>query len=253
MFAGYLRQSTSADIVLGPVWDTATGALKSDLAYNAAGINCDVYKNGTKADVTLANGAGDGYFRAGSGEAQYILTLSTGNTDTIGRARITLSATGFYAAPIQYVVLSQAVYDSLFGATALSTYAGGDVQLAAVQDHITPYSGTPPTADQIADEVQTRTIAAVTSIPAVTGATLDAAYDHAKDNTLGAITALADTDDLEAAVDATLLAKMRRNKQVESEDGTTVTLYDDDDVTPLGYWPRDVAHKTRGKFIPAGP
>lgn len=129
----FLKQSTQVHIVIGPVWDTSTGALKSDLAYNASGINCDIYKNGTKADVTLANSAGDGYFRAGSGEAQYILTLSTGHTDTIGRLRVTLSATGYYAKPEGFTVLHANVYDALFGSTALAT-VGAAMALAANQD-----------------------------------------------------------------------------------------------------------------------
>lgn len=37
------------------------------------------------------------------------------------------------------------------------------------------------------------------------------------------------------------------NKLVESTDGTTVTLYDDDGVTPLKAWPYTSATKTRGK------
>lgn len=114
-FVRYLRQSTQATVTIGPVWATDNGALKSDLAYNASGINCDVYKNGTKADVSLSGSAGNGYFRAGSGEAQYLLTLSTGNTDTIGALRLTLSATGYYMPSHDFVVLSADVYDAMFG------------------------------------------------------------------------------------------------------------------------------------------
>ena len=61
-FVRYLRQSTQATVTIGPVWATDNVALKSDLAYNASGINCDVYKNGTKADVSLSGSAGNGYF-----------------------------------------------------------------------------------------------------------------------------------------------------------------------------------------------
>lgn len=129
----YLRQSTSVDVVIGPVWSTTDGALKSDLAYNASGINCDIYKNGTKADISLQGTAGNGYLRPGSGEAQYILTLSTTDTNTIGSARITLSATGFYMRPEEFVVLHANVYDVLFGSVALAT-VGSAMTLAANQD-----------------------------------------------------------------------------------------------------------------------
>jgi len=115
----FLKQSTSVDVVIGPVWSTTDGSLKGDLAYNASGINCDLYKVGTKADVTLANSAGDGYFRAGSGEAQYILTLSTGHTDTLGMLRLTLSATGYYMKPEDFMVVPANVWDALFGSDKL--------------------------------------------------------------------------------------------------------------------------------------
>ncbi len=117
----FLKQSTQTDIVIGPVWATADGALKSDLAYNASGINCDIYKGGTKSDITLTNSSGNGYFRAGSGEAQYILTLSTTDTNTVGLVRITLSATGYYCKPVDYFVLPANVYDSLVGSDYLKT------------------------------------------------------------------------------------------------------------------------------------
>jgi len=117
----WLKQSTSVSVVIGPIWATADGALKADLAYNASGINCDIYKNGTKADVTLANSAGDGYFRAASGEALYLLTLSTGHTDTLGRLEISLSATGYYMKPRSYMVVPANVWDSMFGADYLKT------------------------------------------------------------------------------------------------------------------------------------
>jgi hypothetical protein len=117
----WLKQSTSVTVVIGPIWSTSDGALKADLAYNASGINCDVYKNGTKADVTLANSAGDGYFRAASGEALYLLTLSTGHTNTLGRFTISLSATGYYMKPQHYMVVPANVWDSMFGADYLKT------------------------------------------------------------------------------------------------------------------------------------
>lgn len=115
----WLKQSTSVSVVIGPIWATADGALKADLAYNASGINCDVYKNGTKADVTLANSAGDGYFRAASGESLYLLTLSTGHTDTLGMFTISLSATGHYMKPQHYMIVPANVWDSMFGADTL--------------------------------------------------------------------------------------------------------------------------------------
>jgi hypothetical protein len=181
----FLRQSTQTDVVIGPVWATADGALKADLAYNASGINCDVYKVATKADVTLANSSGDGYFRAGSAEAQYILTLSTGHTDTIGRLRLTLSATGYYMKPEDFMVLDEAVYDWLVGTAAPNTTtpldaagvrtavglasANLDTQLSAANN------GTPPTVGAIADAVCDEALAGHTTAGTVGKAVADAA------------------------------------------------------------------------------
>jgi hypothetical protein len=116
-----LKQSTQVDVVLGPVWDTETGAIKANLAHNAPGIKCYVHKNGVASQITLAGAAGNGYFRASSAHGYYILTLSTGNTDTRGMAEIALYATGYYSRPKVFRVLHANVYDALFGSTALAT------------------------------------------------------------------------------------------------------------------------------------
>ncbi len=45
------------------------------------------------------------------------------------------------------------------------------------------------------------------------------------------------------------LQKWVLNKLVESADGTSVTLYDDDNVTPLKTWAYDPATRTRSKAV----
>jgi hypothetical protein len=109
----FLKQSTQKDVVIGPVWSTADYTYKADLAYNAAGIDLNLNKHGAaKTDVTLANSAGDEYFRADV-NGYYILTLSATDTNTLGTLRITLQATGYMMAPIDFTVLPANVYDSL--------------------------------------------------------------------------------------------------------------------------------------------
>ena len=200
----FIRQSTSTDIVIGPIWSTSDGSLKSDLAYNASGINCDGYKNGSKSDISLANSAGDGYFRAGSGEAQYILTLSTGLTDTIGNLRITLSATGYYMAPEEYVVLDEAVYDVLFGTVAPSTLTqtnvtGGayDVTNASCLVHLAADQAVNAskiggqTANAAGAVTFPGTIASTTNITAASGISLAASQHVIVDS--GTVTTLTNT------------------------------------------------------------
>jgi hypothetical protein len=87
-----------------------------------------------------------------------------------------------------------------------------------------PYTGTPPTADVIGTDAAAKVwgtaVKAVTAIPAVTGATLHADYDSAKDDVLtplgvvdgivdsiaAEIAAFASTDDVDALIDAAIAA-----------------------------------------------
>ncbi len=108
-----LKQSTQVDVLIGPlVDDTDFKTVKESVAYNAAGIDVDVIKGVTKADVTLANAAGDGYWRHIS-NGYYGVTLSTTDTGTLGRLRLTFEATGVLPAWEDFVVVPANVYDSL--------------------------------------------------------------------------------------------------------------------------------------------
>lgn len=113
----YIRHSTQTDVLIGPVIsDTDFKTVKTDLAYNAAGIDVDVFKNATKVDVTLANSAGDGYWRY-SDHGFYVVTLSTTDTNTVGRLKFAFAATGYLLAWSDYTVLSAVVYDALIAGT----------------------------------------------------------------------------------------------------------------------------------------
>lgn len=112
-----LKQSTSADILVGPLFDsTDFKTAESAVAYDAAGINVDVIKGITKADVTLANSAGNGYWRHVI-TGCYALTLSTTDTNTLGPLRVTFQATGVLDWWQDYLVVPAAVYDSLVAGT----------------------------------------------------------------------------------------------------------------------------------------
>jgi hypothetical protein len=52
----------------------------------------------------------------------------------------------------------------------------------------------------------------------------------------------------QSAEDAVISRKILTNRQVEAEDGTVVTIYDDDSLTPLGTWTWSEENKTRGKL-----
>lgn len=205
-----LRQSTQIDVVIGPVWATADGALKADLAYNASGINCDIYKGATKSDVTLTNSAGDGYFRAGSGEAQYILTLSTTHTNTLGMLRLTLSATGFYAKPEDFMVVPANVWDSLFGSDKLQVdtvqISGDDT---AADNCELMFDGTGYAGGTTKLDVNTASISngAITAATIATGAIdADAIADNAIDAGAIATGAITNAKFAAGAIDAAAIA-----------------------------------------------
>ena len=115
--ARFLRQSTSTTVRMGPFVSPADG-------YSAATGLSGLTVKGSKNGGTLASA---GTFGAHDADGYYSVSLATGDTDTIGRLRLTVAGASSYA-PVweDFVVLSASVYDVLFGSTALSTYAGTD-------------------------------------------------------------------------------------------------------------------------------
>ena len=216
----FLRGSTQQDIVIGPVWNTTDGTFKADLAYNAAGIDCNLNKGGSaKTDVSLANSAGNEYFRADV-NGYYLLTLSTTDSNTAGRLRVTLQATGYVMAPTDYTVLSGAVYDVLFGSTALSTLAG-TAQTGDAYARLNTLIGTPVNTGG------TATLAAILGDPA------NAAL-AARLTTIDGIVAdiLVDTG---TTLDArlTLVRAILQNRIDTDPEAGVMTIYDDAGTSPL--------------------
>jgi hypothetical protein len=114
----FLRQSTAVAPVVGPFLGTDGLTPNTGLADQSA--NARLVKAGAGSAFAAASWAHDAL-------GHYLVGLSTAHTDTLGRLRLAFSLPATYA-PVweDFTVLSAAVYDSLFGATALSTYAGGD-------------------------------------------------------------------------------------------------------------------------------
>ena len=108
-----LKQSTQVDVLIGPLIDDGDfKTVEESVAYNATGIDVDVIKGVTKADVSLANSAGDGYWRHVA-NGYYAVTLSTTDTGTLGRLRVTFEATGVLPCWECFVVVPANIYDSL--------------------------------------------------------------------------------------------------------------------------------------------
>lgn len=128
-----LRQSTaSQEIPIGPFLSktdlsemTALSIANTDIKLQKTGATSQVSKNSGGA-THIANG-------------NYYAVLDATDTDTVGPLKITVAPLGAIPVPVSCRVLSTAVYDQLYGSSAI----GG---------------GTPPTADAIADEIETRTL-----------------------------------------------------------------------------------------------
>ena len=112
-----LKQSTQVDVLIGPLIDDGDfKSVEESVAYNATGIDVDVIKGVTKSDVSLANSAGDGYWRHVA-NGYYAVTLSTTDTGTLGRLRLTFEATGVLPCWECFVVVPANVYDAMVAGT----------------------------------------------------------------------------------------------------------------------------------------
>ena len=129
----FLKQSTSAVVLVGPVLDA------SGVAVTTAVIgDFTLTKNGTSAAMS-------GNTISHSHNGHYAITLTAANTDTIGRLTISVNNTSQAMPVFRWDICQPSVYDALFTnavnttgglpaatgaitalAGAVSTYAGGD-------------------------------------------------------------------------------------------------------------------------------
>jgi hypothetical protein len=118
-----LKQSTAATILVGPVLD-ADGA-----AYTAAVIgDFNITKNGSTAAMASAATATHDH------NGMYLIALTTGNTDTVGRLDISVNKATYGMTNHRYEVLAASQFDALI--------TNGSVTPAAIADAVwdEPYS-----------------------------------------------------------------------------------------------------------------
>jgi hypothetical protein len=117
----FLRQSTAKVVSFGPFLDKTDGVtlevgLVSALDHASTGIFLS--KNGGALTIRHATVTASTYDAYGN----YRVTLDTTDTDTIGTLRMQFSEAATCLPVWQdFVVLDEAVYDALFGTTALAT------------------------------------------------------------------------------------------------------------------------------------
>lgn len=170
---GFLRKSTTATLKVGPIVNSTTGAPETGLTITQADVRLS--KNGAniaqKTEATSATHDENGY---------YDVPIDATDTNTEGRLQGHILESGTLVAEFDYMVMSQAAYDFLYGSTALpvnvTAMAAGVVTAAAIATGAID-------ADAIATD-------AVTEIQAglATAAAVDA-VDNFLDTELAAITA----------------------------------------------------------------
>ena len=129
----WLRQSTaSQEIPLGYFVDSTDGNTE-ETGLTIANTDIKIWKTGA---TTLANKNSGGGTHISNGV--YYCVLDATDTDTIGPLVVFIHVSGALAVRVPCVVLDEAVYDSLFGTSALTTggaitVSGGVVSANAVQ------------------------------------------------------------------------------------------------------------------------
>lgn len=116
----FLKQSTAATIIVGPVLDS-TGAAYTGMAIG----DFNITKNGSTAAMASAATA------THSHEGHYLIALTTGSTDTVGTLVVSCNKSTYAMPKTERVVLQATVYDAII--TNATTAAGGlgDIQRIA--------------------------------------------------------------------------------------------------------------------------
>jgi len=120
----FLKQSTAASVIVGPVLDADGNA------YTSAVIgDFNLTKNGTTAALAAAATA------THSHNGNYIIALTAGNTDTLGRLAISMNKSTYGMTIFRYDVLTANQFDALV--------TNGNVTPAAIADSVwdEAYSG----------------------------------------------------------------------------------------------------------------
>lgn len=133
----FLRQSTaSQEIPLGYFVDSTDGNTE-ETALTIANTDIKIWKTGA---TTLANKNSGGGTHISNGI--YHCTLDATDTDTIGPLIVFVHVSGALTVRLECCVLDEAVYDSLFGTSALTTGGALTITSGRVNADVTHWLGT---------------------------------------------------------------------------------------------------------------
>jgi len=132
----FLRQSTaSQEIPLGRFVDSTDGNTEKT-ALTIANTDIKIWKTGA---TTLANKTSGGATHIANGE--YYCVLDATDTDTIGPMKVTIHVAGALYVQVFCTVLDEAVYDVLFGTTALATISNITAGTITTATNVTSVNG----------------------------------------------------------------------------------------------------------------
>lgn len=137
-----LKQSTAASRMIGPILDSAgavyTGAVIGDL---------NITKNGTTAAMAAAATLVHDH------NGHYVLTFTTGNTDTLGSLTVTCNKSTYAMTAFRWTVLRPAVFEAMFtnGGLGIGTCGSGCTTTSIVTSSLSP-------AASVADQFKGRVI-----------------------------------------------------------------------------------------------
>jgi hypothetical protein len=123
-FGGILKQSTAVNVIIGPFVDSTNGDDEE------TGLTI------AQADVRLSKNAGadaqknDNTSAAHEGDGFYMCELDATDTNTVGQLTLWVHVAGALAVRHDYQIIEEAVYDALFGASALGYVANAPVNVA---------------------------------------------------------------------------------------------------------------------------
>ena len=120
----FLKQSTAADVVLGPFVDDADGKTTEE-SLTLSQADLQLTKNGGSAaqknDATSATHLYGG---------NYKVPLNTTDTNTVGYLTLMCKESGALPVVAHFQVVEEAVYDMLYGASATGFIANASVNVA---------------------------------------------------------------------------------------------------------------------------
>jgi len=238
----FLRQSTaSQEIPLGRFVDSTDGNTE-ETALSIANTDIKIWKTGA---TTLADKNSGGATHIANGI--YYTVLDATDTDTLGPLQVHVHVTGALSVKQECCVLDEAVYDTVFGTTALSTYAGGDTSgtttlltrvtgVVALASALTTVEGKIDIIDGIVDGILVDTEQIGAAGAGLTAVPWNTAWDaevqsEVTDALQANVSELTTTPAANASLETMIkYAFMRQRNKIE-QTSTTQTIYQDDGTT----------------------